>query len=75
MVARTHMHACILVWLAKTIYIRCIYGILWYFWQGNHQTYGHIRCIYTVLANPTYLLQAFLAQYSLCLLRDAGPTL
>jgi hypothetical protein len=22
-----------------------------YFWQGNHQTYGHIRCIYTVLAN------------------------
>ena len=24
-----------------------------YFWQGNHQIYGHIRCIYTVLANPT----------------------
>jgi hypothetical protein len=23
-----------------------------YFWQGNHQIYGHIRCIYTVLANP-----------------------
>ena len=22
------------------------------FWQGNHQIYGHIRCIYTVLANP-----------------------
>ena len=29
-----------------TVYIR-------YFWQGNHQIYGHIRCIYTVLANPT----------------------
>jgi hypothetical protein len=28
-----------------TVYIR-------YFWQGNHQIYGHIRCIYTVLANP-----------------------
>jgi len=25
-----------------------------YFWQGNHQIYGHIRCIYTVLANPTH---------------------
>ena len=24
-----------------------------YFWQGNHQIYGHIQCIYTVLANPT----------------------
>jgi len=23
-----------------------------YFWQENHQIYGHIRCIYTVLANP-----------------------
>ena len=28
-----------------TVYIR-------YFWQGNHEMYGHIRCIYTVLANP-----------------------
>ena len=27
-----------------------------YFWLGNHQKYGHIRCIYTVLANPTYVL-------------------
>jgi hypothetical protein len=30
-----------------TVYIR-------HFWQGNHQIYGHIRCIYTVLANPMY---------------------
>ena len=29
-----------------TVYIR-------YFLQGNHQIYGHIWCIYTVLANPT----------------------
>jgi len=35
-----------------TVYIR-------YFWQGNHQIYGHIRCIYTVLANPIKLLNAF----------------
>jgi hypothetical protein len=25
-----------------------------YFWQGNYQIYGHIRCIYMVLANPRY---------------------
>jgi len=31
-----------------TVYIRC-------FWQGNHQIYGHIRCIYTVLANPIFV--------------------
>jgi hypothetical protein len=31
-----------------TVYIR-------YFWQGYHQIYGHIRCIYTVLANPKYV--------------------
>jgi len=30
-----------------TVYIR-------YFWQGNHCIYGHIRCIYTVLANRKY---------------------
>jgi hypothetical protein len=29
-----------------TVYIR-------YFWQGNHQIYGHIRRTFTVLANPT----------------------
>ena len=27
-----------------------------YFWQGNCQIYNHIRCIYTVLANPIYTL-------------------
>jgi len=32
---------------AYTVYVR-------YFWQGNYHTYGHIRCTYTVLANPTY---------------------
>ena len=31
------------------IYTVCIR----YFWQGFHHIYGHIRCIYTVLANPT----------------------
>jgi len=30
-----------------SVYIR-------YFWQGNYQTYGHIQCIYTVLANPKH---------------------
>ena len=42
-----------------------------YFWQGNHQIYGHIQCIYTVLANPTYvwlinLLENALLKYRLC---------
>ena len=38
-------HICIYMY---TVYIRS-------FWQGNHHIYGgHIRCIYTVLANPTY---------------------
>jgi pyridoxal/pyridoxine/pyridoxamine kinase len=27
-----------------TVYVR-------YFWQGIHQIYDHIRCIYTALAN------------------------
>ena len=40
------------VGLARTIYLRCIYGI---FWQGNHEIYSHIRCIYTILANPIYM--------------------
>ena len=30
-----------------TLYIR-------YCWQGNHHIYGHVRCIYTVLAIPIY---------------------
>ena len=38
--------------LARTIYI---YMCIRYFWQGNHQMYGHIRCKYTVLDNPMYI--------------------
>ena len=34
--------------LIYTVYIQ-------YFWQGNNQEYGHIRCVYTVLANPMYI--------------------
>ena len=33
------------------IYTACIRC----FWQGNHHIYGHIWCIYTVLANPTHV--------------------
>jgi hypothetical protein len=32
-----------------TVYIR-------FFWQENHQIYGHIRCIYMVLANPIHII-------------------
>ena len=34
--------------LAKTIYVR-------YFWQRNYRMYGHIQCIYMILADPTRL--------------------
>ena len=37
-----------------TVYIR-------YFWQGNYEIYGHIRCIYTVLANPNYVARTTLS--------------
>jgi len=30
-----------------------IYGVYTVFLAGNHHTYGHIRCVYMVLANPT----------------------
>ena len=33
------------------------------FWQGNRQIYGHIRCIYTLLANLTHSQK----QYTACL--------
>jgi hypothetical protein len=35
------------------IYIYTVYIL--YFWQGDHQVYGHIQCICTVLANLMYL--------------------
>ena len=43
----------IYIGLARTIYILYTVNIR-YFLQGNHQIYGHIRCVYTVLANPIY---------------------
>jgi len=49
-----------------TVYLR-------YFWYGNHQTYSHLWCIYTVLANPTYavysmanMLMLILSSFLLC---------
>ena len=36
-----------------------------YFWQGNYHIYGHIRCIYTVLANPTVAC-TFSCTYDVC---------
>ena len=44
-----------------TVYIRD-------FWQGNNQIYGHIRCIYSVLANPTYLVFYFTRSWCYLLL-------
>ena len=36
---------------------------MYYIWQGNHQLYGHIWCVYTVLANPTYVVVANPSHY------------
>jgi len=52
-------------WSLLTLATSCMYRVgqnhictvhIRYFWQGNHQIYGHIRCINTVLANPMYVL-------------------
>ena len=34
------------MYIRYTVYIR-------YFWQGTRHPYGHTRCAYTVMANPT----------------------
>jgi len=31
-----------------------VYGVLRCFWQGDHQIYGHIRCVRTLLANSKH---------------------
>ena len=45
----------------KYLYIYTVY--IRYSKQGNHHTYGHIRCVYTVLANPNSMFK----RYTLCL--------
>jgi len=60
---------CVFLGLARTIYIYTVY--IRYYWQGNHQMYGHIQCIYTVLANTMcFALRAYLllCMFHLCLL-------
>jgi len=41
-------------------------GYMRYFWQENHQIYGQIRCIYTVLANPNVLTSSLHSTTSAC---------
>ena len=43
-----------------TVYVR-------HFWQKNRHIYGHIRRIYTVLANPTHLPGTVVGCQLLCL--------
>ena len=47
-----------MAWLHRQRIVRVGQGHIYtvhtrYFWQGNHQIYGHKWCIYTILANPT----------------------
>ena len=37
-----------------------------YFWQGNHQLYGHVRCVYTVLTNPSHILVTLVRNEIIC---------
>jgi len=39
---------------ARTIYSYVFMVQIRYFEQGNYNTYGHIRCVYTVLVNPMH---------------------
>jgi hypothetical protein len=39
---------------------------IWFVWQGNHQIYGHIRCIYTVLTNPEHVHKHILNERLCC---------
>jgi len=57
-----YMTVCMVISLLNFPFIHRIYRVgqkhtytvyIPYFWQGNHHIYGHIRCIYTVLANPS----------------------
>jgi hypothetical protein len=47
-----------------TVYIQC-------FWQGNLQIYGHIRCIYAILASPAgdrfYRWRCIHTLYNVCM--------
>ena len=43
-----------------TVYIR-------YFLQGFYRIYGHIRCIYTVLANPKHMFLTLTSVYAFLL--------
>ena len=40
-----------------TVYVR-------YFWQGNYQIYGHVRCVYTMLANPNHSYKSWTTLYT-----------
>jgi hypothetical protein len=49
---------CTYIGWARTIYLYVYTVYIRYFKQGNHHTYGHTRCVYTVLANPTHTAQS-----------------
>jgi hypothetical protein len=67
-------HACVA--LAKTL--KYIYMVCWqYFWQGNYQIYGQIRCTYTVLASHTHVtcnLPTIRMWHATCLIGKGAET-
>ena len=60
-VQNTKQHSAFLIH-AGGVYTICVlfpFSLVYFFWQGNHQIYGHIGCIYMVLANPTSVTCSF----------------
>jgi hypothetical protein len=57
-------HSCMLVPILSSMCIGVL-GLLLirYFWQENHKIYGHIRCIYTALANPVHMKRKLYRQW------------
>jgi hypothetical protein len=52
---QSHMVCINIMYGRTTTKYAVTYGVcIRYFWQGNHQIYGQIRRICTVLANPTH---------------------
>jgi len=49
-----------------------MYGVYTVFLAGDSPYYGHIRCSYTVLANPSYTLNS--AVYKECVQRTDGAS-
>ena len=47
---------------------------IWSFWQGNHQIYGQIRCMYYIYGSDPPYTRAFNPAFSRCMSHNQHPT-